>query len=355
MKPGNDWSQPTLFRLFGVPVQLHLTFLLFLAWFAWRGMETGGAAGALQEVAWVCAVFGCVTLHEFGHILAARMHGVRTQRVVLTPLGGVAMLEGIPRKPWKEIHVAVAGPGVNVAILLLCWAVGGFASPSDAYTTGGLSAWIVTLGFFNAVMLGFNMLPIYPMDGGRVLRAFLCIFMRRDRATWAAWFTALPVMVAAAIYIPDITGGSTEWILIIFGLMAYAGWREARAIDRQEQLRKCRAADLVVRDYLSVPDHMDISTAAILLRNAETHSLVVTSSAGDPTHVATAEDLADWLRDMPRDTPLHDCPGRPCRAVDGNMPAADCLMLMHSANLPLLPVELDGHWCGVIDYMRLPR
>lgn len=160
-------------RVAGINVYLHPTFLLLLAW----PLMTGGG---FLAAALIVAAFGCVLLHELGHALAARRFGIGTEDITLYPIGGVARLNRIPRSPRAEVLIALAGPAVNVVILAallgLGWSGMIRAVPLPA-------VFLVNLIFVNAMLVGFNMIPAFPMDGGRVLRAALSGWLGRVRAT----------------------------------------------------------------------------------------------------------------------------------------------------------------------------
>ena len=160
---------------FGIPVYLHVTFLLLLGFIALsQGIAAGSPGAALGGVFFVLAIFGCVLLHEFGHALAARRFGIATRDVTLLPIGGLARLERMPDDPRQELWVAVAGPAVNVAIagLLGIWLFLTGAAPAAGlgFSGGSFAGQLMTI---NLALVAFNMLPAFPMDGGRVLRALL--------------------------------------------------------------------------------------------------------------------------------------------------------------------------------------
>ena len=165
-------------RVAGIDLYLHSTFLLLLAW-------VGASHGGLDAVALVTAVFGCVLLHEFGHALTARaLCGIPTQDITLYPIGGVARLQRMPRKPAAELLITLAGPAVNVAIAAalagLLWLDAAWEPDAvDTYTRSFLG----TLMGINLLLAAFNMVPAFPMDGGRVLRALLSGPLGRLRAT----------------------------------------------------------------------------------------------------------------------------------------------------------------------------
>jgi len=167
-------------RVAGIDLYLHPTFLLILAVAAlWNGVD-----GAI----FLSAVFGCVVLHELGHALTARLFGVRTRDITLYPIGGVARLERMPKAPGAELLITLAGPLVNVAIaaLLLLFHAGSgdFRGPYSAESPLMEFTW--SLMWVNAILAVFNMIPAFPMDGGRVLRALLTPALGRFRATQIA-------------------------------------------------------------------------------------------------------------------------------------------------------------------------
>lgn len=176
-------------RWAGIDVYLHVTFLLLLGIVGllyWREEPT--LASVASGVGFFLAVFGCVLLHEFGHALMARRYGVRTRDITLLPIGGVARLERMPDKPVQELWVALAGPAVNVVIAALLLAVlaltgGGFQSERLTFAEGAM---LERLLLVNVFIVGFNLLPAFPMDGGRVLRSLLAMRMDYARATQIA-------------------------------------------------------------------------------------------------------------------------------------------------------------------------
>lgn len=165
-KPTSLWALP-LGVIAGVPVKIHFTFFLFLAWI---GMEASGAGSdPLNEVLFILAIFGCVLLHELGHMLTARKLGIRTSDIVLYPFGGVASILEEPG-PRAELLVTIAGPLVNIAIAAILIIGFDLNFGSELFLKGGF---IARLAAANIVLFVFNLIPAYPMDGGRILRALL--------------------------------------------------------------------------------------------------------------------------------------------------------------------------------------
>ena len=173
-------------RIAGIDVYIHFTFFLLLAWVAfihWK--QTGSIGAALVGVLFILSIFACVVLHELGHALAAKKYAIRTRDIILLPIGGVARLEKMPDKPVQELWVALAGPAVNVGIataLAVYLYVSNSFSPVDQSTMTTAPFLERILGV-NIFLVLFNMIPAFPMDGGRVLRALLAMRLAYTRAT----------------------------------------------------------------------------------------------------------------------------------------------------------------------------
>jgi Zn-dependent protease/CBS domain-containing protein len=176
-------------RIAGIDISMHATFLLLLVWVALNHwMAERSVPAVIAGVAFILALFLCIVLHEFGHALMARRFGIATRDITLLPIGGVARLERMPRKPVEELWVALAGPAVNVVIAALLYAVlsisGAWRPLKELTTTEG--PFLERLLLVNVFLVGFNLLPAFPMDGGRVLRALLATRMEYTRATQRA-------------------------------------------------------------------------------------------------------------------------------------------------------------------------
>ncbi|MGB8313856.1 MAG: site-2 protease family protein, partial [Aestuariivirga sp.] len=169
-----QWSL-TIGRIAGTAIRIHITFFLFLLWIAVSDYRSGGLEVAKSSIIFILLVFACVVAHEFGHILMARKFGVKTPEVTLLPIGGVANMERIPEDPRQELLIAIAGPMVNVVIAGLLIVAGG-VSTSDLQTIDVEKIGLVQrLALINVSLVIFNLIPAFPMDGGRVLRALLAM------------------------------------------------------------------------------------------------------------------------------------------------------------------------------------
>lgn len=220
-------SSYRLGRFFDIDVRVHVTFFLLPAFLALQAFgRSGSVAAALASALLVLLVFLFVVMHEYGHALMARRFGVRTRGITLYPIGGVAMLESMPKRAWQQILVASAGPAVNFALAAGVWGVSrglGYSVLADAGDPSqGLGALLATMFWANAIMGTFNLVPALPMDGGRILNAALSLRMDPLRATRIASRVAKLValgMAAWALY----TGQ------LMLGLIAAFVWSASSA------------------------------------------------------------------------------------------------------------------------------
>jgi Zn-dependent protease len=219
----------------GIEVRIHLTFLLFLAWIWFSYYEVAGVRGATQGVLLFLALFACVLLHEFGHAFAARAFGIQTADITLLPIGGVARLNRIPDEPWQELVVAVAGPLVNVVIAAALVFVVHEAAPLDQLESieNPRIALLAQLASWNIVLVLFNLIPAFPMDGGRVLRALLAMAMPYSRATSIAARIGQALAICLAIY--SFLGRNSDPILIFIAFFIFIGARQEAAMVRMRQ------------------------------------------------------------------------------------------------------------------------
>ena len=221
-------------RIAGISISVHVTFLLILLWIVAEEYALGLRAMA-GSVLYMVALFTIVVMHELGHALTARRFGIVTRDIILLPIGGVARLERMPRNPRQELLVAIAGPAVNVALALALLAIVRLTGPLPAATLYdfdpllSLRGFLYQLVFVNVVLALFNMLPAFPMDGGRVLRAVLAMRMSSyARATGIA--ARIGRMLALALAAAGLYGlRNPFWVLIALFVWMAAG-TEAAAV-----------------------------------------------------------------------------------------------------------------------------
>lgn len=225
-----------LFKIRGIQLSLHGSFLILLAYVGFEGWQLDGWAGLGWSVALLVVFFTCVVLHELGHSFTARMFGVGVPRILLMPIGGMAEFDRMPRRPREEFLIAIAGPAVNFVISALLFAVVGLPRGWSFWTLDDYPA--TALGFsqlllhWNLWMGCFNLAPVFPMDGGRILRALLATMMPYLRATfWAATLGKGLAVVGISIAILQYQAYLTA---VLFAFIFFAGEAEYRAIRRKE-------------------------------------------------------------------------------------------------------------------------
>ena len=267
-------------RIAGINVYLHWTFLILLAWIFIANLSAGqSTAEALIGVASILALFACVVLHEFGHALAARRYDIQTQKIVLLPIGGVAMLEKMPENPRHELVVALAGPAVNLAIagiliayLLLSGQELPFHLLKDFSQIDLNKDFLSYLLLVNGLLFLFNLAPAFPMDGGRVLRAFLS--MRYDRATATNIAAKIGQFLAIALVFMGFMGNI--WFIFI-GLFIYLGASgEANYEAQRSLLSNLTVKDVLMHQYTPLHAWETIGRAVEILLDGQEKEFIVT-------------------------------------------------------------------------------
>lgn len=228
-----------LFPIAGIDLKLHWTFPLILIYSAVQWMDPHGLQGAAFGVLLTLSLFACVVLHELGHSLVARKFGIPVREIVLLPIGGVALLGRMPRRPVQEFLIAIAGPLVNVVIAIALVGVLGFGKiPLDAtqlFSSQAGPSVATFLGWLlaaNVSLTLFNLIPAFPMDGGRILRALLAMFLDFPRATKIA--SILGQLIAVAIGFFAIRAGN--FFLAILALFVFLGAGRERAAENARVL-----------------------------------------------------------------------------------------------------------------------
>jgi Zn-dependent protease len=229
-----------LFRIRGIQLAVHFSFLLLLLFVAWEGWapDAAGVAGGWLGVFWnvvtLLAFFTCVVLHELGHSFTAMHYGIGVRRILLMPIGGMAEFDRIPRQPSRELLITLAGPAVNFAIAgflaLLVKLPPGW--PVTAEYTADLSGLAQLLLTWNLAMGCFNLVPVFPMDGGRIFRAALATRLPYVRATFVA-ATVGKVLAAAAAFVAAYFFQATLTVAL-FAFIFFVGEMEYRAVKRRE-------------------------------------------------------------------------------------------------------------------------
>ena len=329
-----SWSLP-IFRIAGIQLRIHITFLLLIGWLAVGYYAQGGSAMALGRILFVLLLFLCVVLHEFGHAIAAKNFGINTPDITLLPIGGVARLERMPDEPRQELIIALAGPLVNVVIALALFAVVGWRGLAAQAMMGG-SDLLAQLLVINVVLVLFNLLPAFPMDGGRVLRALLATRLSYARAT----------QIAASI------GQGCAFIFGFIGLLeipsslhclfVYMGASQEAALAQLKDIsRSFPVSSAMVREFHSLPQNATLQEAVDALLATSQHDFPVIDESGNVAGVLTRHDLIAALRKHDPQIRVADVMRRDIPTVTTGTRFEEAFRIMQECNCPMVPV-LDG-------------
>lgn len=280
---GGSWRIGTFW---GIPLKVHWTFSLLLVYILIVGrMEGLSGMAMLWFFLLFLALFICVILHEYGHALAARGYGVRTADILILPVGGLARLEKLPERPIQELVVAIAGPAVNLVILMIglgyLWLSGtGFDAlwQLQSQPQPSPSNLIPQLILINGALFTFNLVPAFPMDGGRILRSLLAMVMPKIRAT--EWATRIGMVVSAIFILLGISSGNL--ILAFVGIVVlYLAQTENRAVRMMEDIKVAHAEDLAERDFIVMDDWRTVGDAIDRINGQRVNVIVVRDTFGE--------------------------------------------------------------------------
>ncbi|CAA0099147.1 Putative zinc metalloprotease Rip3 [BD1-7 clade bacterium] len=340
------WSWK-LARIAGIDVNIHATFLLLVLWFAWIYWANFGTVfAAIQGAVYIITLFGCVVLHEFGHALTARRFGVVTKHITLLPIGGVAAMEKMPEKPFEEMLVAVAGPAVNLVIALLLWVWIHLTNTQvSAESLMGIDgSFAFRLMVVNIFLALFNLIPAFPMDGGRILRAALATRMTHAAATAKAATIgqgfAILFGILGVLYNP--------FLLLIAIFLWFGATAENQMEQNRDVLEHMTAEQAMLTEFRIVsPD--DVLSHAVEHTIAGSQKDFPVGSRHLLTHVLTQNQLVQALHDHDRSTRIHELDLPILTTVDASTPIKNLLDNMQSQHCNMVAVEKNGELAGIVN------
>jgi Zn-dependent protease len=341
------WSY-RLATIAGTEIKVHLTFVLFIVWVAFSVYTVNGPDAALAVTLFFLALFLCIVLHEFGHILMARRFGVRTPDVILLPIGGVARLERIPDQPRQEFLIAIAGPLVTLAIALILYLIVTLTGdrPTLRDPLLGAESFLVRLMAVNIYLLLFNLIPAFPMDGGRMLRALLASRVGTVRGTQIAASLGQTLAVVGGLY--GITRGEPILALVAFfvflGANAEAAVVETRAAGEGLQVRQ-----MMVTNFRTIPVHATLNQAVELLLSSEQREFPVVDNYGRTEGILTRDNLIKGLSQKGPDSTVAEAmtPGVP--TLPPTLSFQEAMDRLRDSRLPALPVvDQSGALVGLL-------
>jgi Zn-dependent protease/predicted transcriptional regulator len=347
----------TSFRLFsirGIAIRLHITFPLILIWAAFQFgfLGNGGVVGAVFGVVTVTLLFALVTLHELGHSFAALHYGVPVDQIVLLPIGGVAQLKRMPRSPKQEFVIAVAGPAVNVVLAVLLWITAVFASfdwfnPLTAVTRGftlSFASFYNYIFFYNIILAVFNMLPAFPMDGGRVLRALLAMRLNYGKATQIAVRIGQGLAWMMGIY--GFLGGGIFMILIAF-FIHNGATQEGKMVHYYERMRGMTVSQAFT-SQVALLSPFDSIQRAVTLRLMGSQSNFPVFQDGNMIGFLIEQDLMTAFRQRGANVLVGDVMSQKIVPVSLYSELADVHQRMQNERMSALPVMEGLQFLGMI-------
>ncbi|HSR52563.1 MAG TPA: site-2 protease family protein [Acidobacteriota bacterium] len=334
-------------RLAGIDVYMHLTFLLILGWVGWIYYnETGTLEGVLEGIVFILAVFGIVVLHELGHALTARRYGIETRDITLLPIGGVARLEKMPEDPRQELWVALAGPAVNVvlAALFIALVVGlwGAGTLTNIEVVGG--SFLAQMAGINIVLAVFNMLPAFPMDGGRVLRALLAMRMDYVQAT----------QVAASIgqgmaLLFGFLGLLTNPFLIFIALFVWLGAsEESGMVQMKTAMSGLPISHAMITEFRTLDPSDSLRHVVDHLLAGFQQDFPVVDREGELLGVLTRSDLVSALRNKGEETRVYDVMQTDFEVAHPNEMMETVFNRLRECSCRSLPILKDGRLVGMV-------
>ena len=323
------WSIPIL-RFAGIQLRIHITFLLLIGWIAFAYYAQGGSPAAVGGVLFILLLFTCVVLHEFGHALAGKAFGINTPDITLLPIGGVARLERIPDEPVQELVIAAAGPAVTAIIALGAFIGGGRWDYPPTMKTS-----IPNLLFtMNVILLLFNLLPAFPMDGGRVLRALLATRLSYARATQLA-----ATIGQGFAFVFGFWGLFGNPFLIFIALFVYIGASQEAALAQMKDVsRRFPVSSAMVRDFRTLSKDASLEEAVDALLATSQHDFPVMDETGNVAGLLTRHDLISALRKNDPALRVGDVMRRDVPTVTTGTRFEDAFRIMQETDCPAVPV-----------------
>ncbi len=342
-------------KIMGIPIKLHITFLLILPVFAWFFANTGGIFGFSDikeaiprytlSLSAAVALFTCVLLHELGHSYVAKKHGTNIQSITLFLFGGVSSMEEIPRNPKIEFKMALAGPAVSLligAILIIVYLF--FADPESPYLR-----LVGLIGYINAVLFAFNLIPAFPMDGGRVLRAWLAGQMSYMKATHAA--AGIGKMFAIFMGIFGLWGGI--WLTLIALFIYIGASEEEKSTEVSVILEGVKIRDIMSRDIKTVASSMPVEELVDFMFRFKHMGYPVVD--GSLIGIVTFTDVQKVPKEERKNIKVSQIMTKELITINENEDAILALKLMTTNKIGRIIVKNDGKMSGIVSRTDLLR
>jgi Zn-dependent protease/CBS domain-containing protein len=336
-----------LFNVFGISVNLHITFLLLLVLFL---------SGGIKWVALLLGVFCFVTLHELCHSLVARSYGIEVREITLLPIGGVASMSSMPEKPSQEFFISIAGPLFNILVVAIFYIpIKNLLGESVLfYRPFSTATWPLTLAYLywiNLILAAFNLIPAFPMDGGRILRSLLAQKLGYQKATKIA--VNLGHLFALVFAYFGIVGFNI--ILILIAIFIYmAASNEGLQVDLRETLKKFRVRDILSADFFTLNSDTPLSKVLELIFHSHQEDFTVVD--GEKTvGFVTRLDIMGGMHSLGTQAAVSQVMRTDFPSIADTDPLISAQRLMEQHTLRALPVTREGKFVGIVTLEDIGR
>lgn len=339
------WSW-RLFRAGGVGIYVHVTFFLLLIWVGVENyLVEHRWEDAVAGIIFILALFTIVVLHEFGHAMMARRFGVQTRDITLLPIGGVARLDRMPEEPKQELAIAIAGPAVNVLLAILFFSVLAMENQFQAtrQLAGAGDHFLWNLVRINVVLAVFNLLPAFPMDGGRVLRALLATRMNYVRATNIA-----ANIGQAMAFVFGIAGLFVNPLLVLVAVFVWMGAvQESGVVQMRSNLTDVPVSRVMITDFHTLAPDEPLSRAVDQLLAAYQQDFPVVEN-GKMVGLLTRSQLVNGLAQLGSNAEVSRVMDREFPSVQPTEPAEAAFLKLQQTHSRALPVLFEGGLLGIL-------
>ncbi|MBK8953965.1 MAG: site-2 protease family protein [Saprospiraceae bacterium] len=342
-----------------IPVKIHWTFLLIVLYVIGTGLSEGASnKEILIEVCFILTMFMCVVLHEFGHALTAKRYGIKTEDIILLPIGGVARLRNMPEKPIQELVVAIMGPMVNVVIALLLFIVLSATMDFNILNSGFLesihfgswSGFLPLLMLSNIMLVLFNMIPAFPMDGGRVLRALLSMNFGRLKATRIASLTGQAiciVLIAVGLYY----GAYTLALIGVF--IFFSASQEYRSVAMDAALKNKTVRNCYQKDVPVLTEYQDVKSAYEFIMHYPYQYFPVINLLGNYSGWVSSQQIKNGIKQNP-ELKISDISHKTLLSIHPDTTLTNALYNMQGSSEMLLVSE-NEQVLGTIDRFSIQQ
>jgi Zn-dependent protease/CBS domain-containing protein len=337
-------------RPFGIKVAVHWTFLLIIAWVIFLNLQQGAnTQQILFSVLFILAIFICVVIHELSHSLTARRYGISTKSITLLPIGGLADLQKMPEKPREEFAVSVAGPLSNIVIglvIMLVLLVTDNLNLSSTYfqSITGKNFFIVLM-FANLMLAVFNLLPAFPMDGGRIFRSLMAMYFSREKATYVAMNIGKIFALGLAIL-----GVFVNPFLIFIAIFIFIGaQKEYEQIRYTSVLTGYHVQDVLMHEFTTLKEEETLRKAVDLLLDTPEQRFVVVDDENRVVGILTRNNIIQGLSEQGEDLNIRQVMNREITTFNPRTSLEHAFQTMRNQRIAMAPVVENDRLLGIID------